>query len=159
MSETTETPARPPVTARIEATSGAWKVHMDNGTKAGTITGKQPGATDQRCALLAAIQLLQFFKSPRVLTVQSANQVLINGMNEWLPGWKARGWRNSAGKEVANRDLWEHLVGLARGHQLEWEWTKGSPGTQGRTRALAPLTEPPPPPAPIPASTELPPWE
>ncbi len=61
--------------------------------------------------------------------MQSVNQVLIKGMNEWLPKWIADGWRNSAGKEVVNRDLWERLVRLANGHNIEW---RGIPGQKGQ---------------------------
>ena len=33
--------------------------------------------------------------------------------DRWWEGWQRRGWRNSAGKPVANRDLWEPLLELA----------------------------------------------
>ena len=27
----------------------------------------------------------------------------------WIKGWKERGWRNSNGKAVANKDLWKEI--------------------------------------------------
>ena len=33
--------------------------------------------------------------------------------DRWWEGWRRRGWQNTAGKPVANRDLWEPLLALA----------------------------------------------
>lgn len=52
------------------------------------------------------------------ITVVSKNDLLIRGMTEWLPGWKARGWRKSGNKPVVNRDLWERLEKAARAHTV-----------------------------------------
>ena len=45
-------------------------------------------------------------------------------------GWQRRGWKNSQGKPVANRDLWEGLFALALdpGRPVTFEWVKGHSG-------------------------------
>jgi ribonuclease HI len=48
-------------------------------------------------------------------------------MNEWLPGWKAKGWRRKGG-EIENLDLWKILDQDAARHQIEWEWVRGHAG-------------------------------
>ena len=34
-------------------------------------------------------------------------QNIVKGFNEWIDGWKKRGWRNSSGKPVANLSFWK----------------------------------------------------
>ena len=51
--------------------------------------------------------------------------------DRWWEGWLARGWRNSAKKPVANRDLWEPLVEIFRTRDdLRLEWVKGHSGDE-----------------------------
>ena len=39
----------------------------------------------------------------------------MKGLNEWLPAWKARGWKTAAKKPVKNQDLWQALDEASRG--------------------------------------------
>ena len=48
-----------------------------------------------------------------------------------MGGWLRRGWRNAAGKPVANRDLWEPLIELALESgpcRSTFRWVKGHSG-------------------------------
>ena len=33
------------------------------------------------------------------------SQLMLNSMTKWLPGWKRKGWKTSAGQPVKNQDL------------------------------------------------------
>jgi ribonuclease HI len=48
----------------------------------------------------------------------------------WWEGWIQRGWKNAARKPVANRDLWEPLLGLALAPEVpvSFRWVKGHSG-------------------------------
>ena len=47
------------------------------------------------------------------LEVVSDSTYVVNCFRDrWWAGWHRRGWRNAAGKPVANRDLWEPFVEL-----------------------------------------------
>ena len=48
-------------------------------------------------------------------------------MNEWVPGWRSRGWRRKGGA-VENLDLWQRLVELDERHRVDWEWVRGHAG-------------------------------
>jgi ribonuclease HI len=49
--------------------------------------------------------------------------------DRWWQNWLARGWRNSAGKAVANRDLWEPLIERYRSRgDITFRWVKGHSG-------------------------------
>src|SRR4051794_13127821 len=47
--------------------------------------------------------------------------------DRWWEGWLARGWRTSAKKPVANRELWEPLIDAYRAdpRRLKFTWVKG----------------------------------
>ena len=73
-----------------------------NGT-AKELSGSDPATTNNRMELMAAISRpLAALTRPTVATVQTDSQYVIKGITEWLPSWKARGWRtggSQAGQE------------------------------------------------------------
>lgn len=65
------------------------------------------------------------------LTVISDSTYVVNCFVQgWWKGWYRRGWRNSQGKPVANRDLWEPFLELAldERRQISFRWVKGHSG-------------------------------
>jgi len=116
---------------------GGWGVLLDwNGTVK-ELCGAEPQTTNNRMELLAAIMGLSALKRPAVATLQTDSQYVIKGVTEWLPAWKARGWRTADRKPVKNQDLWEKLDRLAGQHTLKWQWVKGHSGDPGNERVDA----------------------
>ena len=64
----------------------------------------------------------------RAPTLYTDSQYVRTGISEWLPAWKARGWRTADSKPVKNQDLWQELDALAAGHEMHWHWVKGHAG-------------------------------
>jgi ribonuclease HI len=89
-----------------------------------------PQTTNNKMALAGAIAALEWIRRQwqraRVVYV-SDSQYLVRGMNEWVVGWKARGWRRKGGA-VENLDLWQKLVQAAEAHEVRWEWVEGHAG-------------------------------
>jgi len=57
------------------------------------------------------------------------SKYVIQGITEWLPGWKGKGWRAAGGKPVANKELWRALeMAVARHESVAWDWVKGHAG-------------------------------
>jgi ribonuclease HI len=50
------------------------------------------------------------------------------GVEEWMPRWKANGWKTSDKQPVKNRDLWERLDAALASHDVRWHWVKGHAG-------------------------------
>ncbi|HEX3835770.1 MAG TPA: ribonuclease HI [Steroidobacteraceae bacterium] len=98
------------------------------------LSGAEVATTNNRMELTAAIMGLAALKRPTVATVQTDSQYVIKGITEWLPAWKARGWRTADRKAVKNQDLWERLDQLAGQHTLRWQWIKGHSGDAGNER-------------------------
>jgi ribonuclease HI len=62
---------------------------------------------------------------------------VIQGIREWIHGWRRRGWKTATGGDVLNRDLWEALSDLttARGpRNITWHYVRGHVGTPGNER-------------------------
>ena len=38
--------------------------------------------------------------------------------NNWLTSWAEKGWKNSTGQEIKNKDAWEAVWELAMDHEL-----------------------------------------
>jgi ribonuclease HI len=113
---------------------GGWGVLLNwNGTVK-ELAGSEPDTTNNRMELTAVIMALAALKRPTQATVQTDSQYVIKGITEWLPAWKARGWRTADRKPVKNQDLWEKLDQLVGQHSLTWQWVKGHSGDPGNER-------------------------
>ena len=80
-------------------TSGAEKV----------FTGVEAETTDYRMELMAVVVGLEALKRPTRVTVVCDNNNVVKGATQWLDRWIANDWRNSRGKAVEHRDLWERI--------------------------------------------------
>jgi ribonuclease HI len=82
---------------------------------------------------------LRALTEARMVTVITDSLYLQQGMTIHLERWRQCGWLNSRGAAIANRDLWETLVELARRHETTWRWVRGhgSDPDQDRCDALA----------------------
>lgn len=88
-------------------------------------SGGEPETTNNRMELVAVIEGLGALRRPTVVELHSDSQYVLNGMREWLPAWKARGWRTAGRQPVKNRDLWERLDALLAMHEVRFNWVRG----------------------------------
>ncbi len=96
-----------------------------------------PQTTNNRMALAGAIAALEWTRRQwqhALVTYVSDSEYLVKGMREWLPAWKARGWRTADRKPVKNQDLWERLDALSAQHRIKWQWVPGHAGVPGNER-------------------------
>ena len=113
---------------------GGWAWVVPDGPYA---SGAEPHTTNQRMEITAVLEALRSLLGPddpdgsSGLVVRSDSTYVVNCFRQrWYDGWLRRGWRNSAGKPVANRDLWEPLLDLALepASAVRFEWVKGHSG-------------------------------
>lgn len=116
---------------------GGWGVILRLGGYEKTLHGGEADTTNNRMELLAVIRALEALKRPVQARVHSDSQYVLKGMREWLPNWKAKGWRTASKAPVKNADLWQTLDQLAAQHQIEWIWVKGHAGHPENERADA----------------------
>ena len=97
--------------------------------------GGEADTTNNRMELTAVIEGLATLKRGCRVVVYTDSQYVQKGISEWLPGWKARGWKTAAKTPVKNVDLWQRLdIEVAR-HQVDWRWVKGHAGHVENERA------------------------
>jgi ribonuclease HI len=119
---------------------GGWGVLMlarEGGVvvKERTLQGGEPLTTNNRMELLAAISALEALTRPTELTIVTDSAYVKNGITEWMPGWKRKGWRTAGGSPVKNVELWQRLEAAAATHKVTWRWIKGHAGHAENERA------------------------
>ena len=99
------------------------------------LCGGETLTTNNRMELMAAIMALESLREPCEATLYTDSVYVKQGLNAWLPNWKARGWRTADKKPVKNQDLWQRLDSAAARHRIDWRWVKGHAGDPGNEAA------------------------
>jgi ribonuclease HI len=87
----------------------------------------EPDTTNNRMALRSAIEVLRALRRPCRVHLVSDSQYLVKGIADWMPGWKARGWRRRVGP-IENLELWKELDGELARHEAHPRWVRGHAG-------------------------------
>jgi ribonuclease HI len=114
---------------------GGWGVVLRAGAHEKELCGGELLTTNNRMELTAAIEALRALKRPSRVALYTDSTYVRSGITEWLPAWRARGWRTADKKPVKNQDLWETLSALAARHEVEWHWVRGHSGHPENERA------------------------
>jgi ribonuclease HI len=97
--------------------------------------GGDPGkTTNNRMELMAAIKGLEYFPAGAAIEMRCDSQYVVRSVSEWMPGWKARGWRK-AGGPLLNVDLMKRLDELNAARHVTWTWVRGHSGDRLNERA------------------------
>ena len=71
-------------------------------------------AIDHEVSLLpykkaAVIEALKLLKTKCDIQIYTDSKYVMDGITNWIIGWKARGWKTADKKPVKNVDLWQQL--------------------------------------------------
>ncbi len=99
------------------------------------LSGGEADTTNNRMELTAAIAALSALERKSTITIVTDSVYLKDGIQKWINGWKARGWKTADKKPVKNVDLWEQIDALNQKHDVRWQWIKGHAGHEGNERA------------------------
>ena len=116
---------------------GGWGVLLIAGKHRKTLHGGDPETTNNRMELTAAIEALNALKSGQRAVLHTDSKYVMDGVNEWLPNWKKRGWKTASKKQVKNKDLWQALDEAVARHEIDWRWVRGHDGNPGNEEADA----------------------
>ena len=114
---------------------GGWAYVLKLEGKTTEHSGGAKQTTNNRMEMTAVVRLLQGLKQPHTVHITTDSQYVMKGFTEWLPGWRRKGWKNSQGKPVENRELWEEMHAAAQPHKLHWHWVRGHQGHPENERA------------------------
>ena len=113
---------------------GGWGVLILDGRDERSLQGAEPETTNNRMELTAAIVALRELPTGSTATLYTDSEYVMKGISEWLPSWKARGWKTAAKKPVKNQDLWQALDTENARHKVLWKWVRGHAGNHGNER-------------------------
>ena len=100
-----------------------------------TMHGGEHETTNNRMEMMAAIEALNALNSASAVTLNIDSKYVMDGINEWMPNWKKRGWKTAKKKPVKNQDLWQELDAAVQRHDIKWVWVKGHNGNAGNEAA------------------------
>ncbi|HKT31760.1 MAG TPA: ribonuclease HI [Gammaproteobacteria bacterium] len=107
---------------------GGWAAVLRSGAREKTLQGSAAQTTNNRMELTAAVSALQALARPASVVLYTDSKYVQQGISEWLPSWRARGWKTAGKKPVKNLDLWQALHQATAGHAIEWRWVRGHSG-------------------------------
>ena len=116
---------------------GGWGALLRYNDHEKTLKGAEPLTTNNRMELMAVIMGLHALKQASTVNIYTDSKYVLQGMTEWIIGWKKRNWRNSKNEPVKNVDLWKILDSSVALHQVKWFWVKGHSGHVENERADA----------------------
>lgn len=114
---------------------GGWGAYLLFGKHEKELYGYEENTTNNRMELMAAIRALEALNRSCDVDLTTDSQYVRQGITEWLDGWKNRGWKTAAKKDVKNKDLWQRLDKAVANHRVDWHWVKGHSGHPENERA------------------------
>jgi ribonuclease HI len=109
---------------------GAWAAILLYDNKKIEISGNNEYTTNNRMELTAVINALKELSSLNNrgysdIRIYTDSQYVQKGISQWIQTWLKKGWRNSTGKPVKNKQLWQELLALTENLPITWHWVKG----------------------------------
>ncbi len=84
--------------------------------------------TNNRMELMAVIRGLETLTRPTRVDLYTDSEYVGKGIRDWMPGWKARGWKRAGNKPVKNVDLWKRLDQQLQRHEVRYHAVRGHSG-------------------------------
>ncbi len=114
---------------------GGWGAYLKYGQAEKKLKGFEQQTTNNRMELSAVIHGLRALSRSCQVELKTDSKYVLQGVTEWLSGWKKNGWKTAAKKPVKNVDLWQALDKELSRHKINWHWIKGHSGEPGNEMA------------------------
>ena len=108
--------------AKDRATSWAAIIVKDGEER--ELSGRLEQTSELEGTLIGALKSLESVSPGQDVILFTAQEYLSKGMNQWLAGWVANGWKTRGGESVKYRCHWEQLQGLTNGQQVSFRFVK-----------------------------------
>lgn len=114
---------------------GGWGVLLKWNGHEKELFGGEKETTNNRMEMTAVIEALSALKKPSEVMLYTDSKYVMDGITQWIDGWKAKGWKTASKKPVKNKDLWQEIDSLVNTHSVKFVWVKGHAGDPGNERA------------------------
>ena len=94
-------------------------------------SGGDPNTTNNRMELTAVVRGLEALKRRSYVELLTDSVYVGKGISEWMPKWKANGWKRKERNKlvpVANEELWRELDKLLAQHRVKYTRVAGHSG-------------------------------
>lgn len=112
---------------------GGWGTIMRWNGHEKELSGGARETTNNRMELTAVIEGLAALSRRCRVELYTDSQYVQKGIDEYLAGWKAKGWP----ARIKNQDLWKDLDVLLQKHDVTLYWVRGHDGHPENERADA----------------------
>lgn len=116
---------------------GGWGAILRYNGHERELSGGAKDTTNNRMEMMAVIEALRALKKRSRVELYTDSQYVKQGIEDWLKGWKAKGWKTSNKKPVKNQDLWMEIDDLVLQHDISFHWVRGHDGHPENERADA----------------------
>ena len=117
---------------------GGWGAVLVRDNEVLEIGGGEEHTTNNRMELTACIRALEFtinnFQFTKI-QIYTDSEYVMKGITEWIEKWQKKGWKTAGRKPVLNQDLWQTLLELTKGRNIEWKYVAGHAGVRLNERA------------------------
>lgn len=99
--------------------------------------GRSDRTTNNQMELTGVIEGLAYLKKKNEtggVIVYTDSSYVVNGITKWVYGWQKNGWQTKAKESVLNKDLWQRLVEVSKGFDVDWQLLPGHAGVPGNER-------------------------
>jgi len=116
---------------------GGWGVVIIQDGVRRELSGGFRKTTNNRMEILSVISSLEALSScDSLMTIYSDSQYVVDMMNNGhVLKWQRNGWMRDRKQAAMNPDLWERLLKLCEGREVEFTWVRGHNGTVENERA------------------------
>lgn len=121
---------------------GGWGAIILGETDVMEFGGRDIHTTNNRMELTATIKSFEFLSkleanklTSQEATIYTDSKYVIKGITEWVQNWQKKGWRTANRKPVLNQDLWQKLIEVTEGKNINWKYVAGHTGIPLNERA------------------------
>jgi ribonuclease HI len=120
---------------------GGWGAIVANDERVRELGGGTQHTTNNQMELTGVIEALRALRGVEgTVELHTDSTYVIQGITEWIHGWRRRGWLTAQGQPVLNREYWEALAAqvAARGRGgIRWHYVRGHSAIPGNERCDA----------------------
>jgi ribonuclease HI len=106
-----------------------WSVVLKFGKHVEYLAHGALNSTAPRMELYAVYRGLKAIKNwDHEVTVYTDHLDTVRTFNDWIKKWKARGWKRSGNKDIANLDIIQAIDDLIQDRKVSFQWVKAHNG-------------------------------
>lgn len=111
---------------------GGWGAVLHLGDTVKEIGAGKENTTNNEMELKAVVEGLKEAGSHgKPIAIYSDSKYVVDGATGWVFGWVENGWQTKNKTDVLHKELWQELLDIMKGLEIEWHKVSGHVGLVG----------------------------